>query len=119
MKFLIVAQFICVINICVAQISPFTFESYKDYNNGKRIAYFSIEGIKDLKEQNLIRRYLLEDSNIFRLNIQFEDNQYRCMIETTPDFDEVKIRNLINEFIYKRNIYLIRKKKATETSIQR
>jgi len=81
-------------------IQPFTFSSFKDYPQNKRIAYFNINGIKNKNERLYVEHELRKHTDIPRFYIYTKENNLnRCMIETKSSMDETIIISLINDIV--------------------
>jgi hypothetical protein len=84
----------------ISQISEFTFEGVKDYDNGYRIAYFHLAGISDDAQAYYLQKQLLTDNKVKRFIIYKGNTQNRRgMIECKSELNETKIKNKLNNII--------------------
>ena len=101
---------ILISKISFGQISDFTFESSKDYDNNVKIAYFHLIGFQDADEIYYVKKELLKNNDIIRFEIYKKEtnsianeNSNYCMSEAISDYNESKIQFLINEKIQEYN----------------
>jgi len=92
---ILVAILLC--NSSYAQISSVKLESFKDYDNGTRIGYYQIEGIKDINEQYFIQKELRKEESVSKFFLYDKENGYnRCMIKTNNNLNEIDLTKLID-----------------------
>ncbi len=83
----------------LTQIQPFQFDGYKDYPNGRRIAYFYLRGISCYNEEQFIMDNMMQIDKIYKFSIfPKKDNKNYCMIECNQNINEDYIFNLISQF---------------------
>lgn len=86
-----------------SQISDFVFESYKDYDNGKRKAYFKIKGINYAKDAAYIQEKMLLISEVKKFVVYDSENGLnKCMIEASNSVNEEFIKDKINSILLNR-----------------
>ncbi len=84
------------------------FDGVKDYENGRRIAYFQISGIQDDVQAYYVQKHLINNENVFRFKI-YKGNEFnrKGMFESKSGMNEAyfenKINNIIAEYNNKKN----------------
>lgn len=80
----------------LSQIKPFEFTSYKDYPNGRRIAYFYVQGIACNKEAQFIIDNITQLDEIYRFSVfAKKGNENYCMVECDQNIDADYIYKLM------------------------
>lgn len=103
-KLLLIAVIVIFNNYCFSQITSYSVQSFKDYDNGTRISYVKIVGIGDKDEADYITDEILKTPGISRFYIYEKEKNYNlCMIETNSSIEDEYVQSNINEIIVKFN----------------
>ncbi len=87
-------------NNTTVYVQEFTFDAVKDYNNNRRVAYYTIVGIESNEEGQFIQTKLRENNNVSRFFVYDGKNgKSKCMIETVSTMNETALHLLINDAI--------------------
>lgn len=80
-----------------SQITSFSVESSKDYDDNTRISYLYIEGVSNVNQADHIRDAMMKQPMVHRFTFYEKNvNFNKCMIQADKSLDEIYISNLIN-----------------------
>ncbi|OFY75685.1 MAG: hypothetical protein A2265_01800 [Bacteroidetes bacterium RIFOXYA12_FULL_33_9] len=80
-------------------VQPFAFDAEKTYENNRRIAYFTLEGIESKEQVYLLQKRMPEINKIYRFQNADNRSINRFMIECDSDINETFILEQINAIL--------------------